>query len=90
MPFRYETDRLHCEDLPVAAIAADVGTPFYCYSAADIRDRFAEYTTHFSSDSAMVCYAVKANSNQSVLRLLARQGAGADVVSAGELKRALA
>lgn len=90
MTFSYRGDQLHCEDLPVQSLAKQVGTPFYCYSAAAIRGRFAEYSTRFGGDDSLICYAVKANSNQSVLRLLAGMGAGADVVSEGELKRALA
>jgi diaminopimelate decarboxylase len=88
--FSYHGDQLHCEDLSVQALAKQVLTPFYCYSAAAIRDRFADYNTHFGGNNGLVCYAVKANSNQSILRLLAALGAGADVVSEGELKRALA
>lgn len=76
--------------MPLETIAGEVGTPFYCYSATAIRHRFREYTTHFEGGNTLVCYAVKANSNQSVLKLLASMGAGADVVSEGELKRALA
>jgi len=86
--FTYQQDRLQCDGVDLEGLAAGVGTPFYCYSAADIRDRFLAYRAHFG-DRGLVCYAVKANSNQAVLRLLAGHGAGADVVSAGELRRAL-
>jgi len=86
--FAYQQDQLHCDDVDLAGLADRVGTPFYCYSAADIRARFGAYREHFG-EGGLVCYAVKANSNQAVLRLLAGLGAGADVVSAGELQRAL-
>lgn len=88
--FHYQADLLHCENLSVEAVARQVGTPFYCYSAEAIRTRFREYTTVFEPDNALICYAVKANSNPSVLGLLAEMGSGADVVSAGELHSALA
>jgi diaminopimelate decarboxylase len=87
--FAYHQDQLHCDGVPIAELAAEVGTPFYCYSAADVRERFVAYRDLFGPRN-QVCYAVKANSNQAVLRLLAGLGAGADVVSEGELRRALA
>jgi len=74
----------------VATLADEVGTPFYCYSAATIRRHYRVFSQAFAGLDALVCYAVKANSNQAVLRLLAREGAGMDVVSGGELARALA
>jgi diaminopimelate decarboxylase len=76
--------------VPVARIAAAVGTPFYCYSSAAIAGAYRGFAEAFAGDKAVVHYAVKANSNQAVIRLLARLGAGADVVSEGELRRALA
>jgi diaminopimelate decarboxylase len=88
--FSYRSDQLLCEDVAVASLAEQVKTPFYCYSATAIRRRFTDYSTQFRAANGLVCYAVKANSNQSVLKLLAGLGAGADVVSGGELKRALA
>jgi len=88
--FAYHQDELYAENLPIAKIADAVGTPFYCYSASAIRDRFSGYAKHFNQAGSLVCYAVKANSNQSVIGLLAGMGAGADVVSGGELQRALA
>lgn len=88
MAFAYQQDQLHCDDVDLAGLADRVGTPFYCYSAAAIRARFGAYREYFG-EGGLVCYAVKANSNQAVLRLLAGLGAGADVVSAGELQRAL-
>ena len=78
------------DDVPVRRIAAEVGTPFYCYAASEMERRYAAYADAFASADATVLYAVKANANQSVIRTFARCGAGADVVSEGELRRALA
>ena len=86
--FTYEQDQLQCDGVRLADLADEVGTPFYCYSAQAIRERFGAYRALFDAND-IVCYAVKANSNQAVLRLLAGLGAGADVVSGGELRRAL-
>jgi diaminopimelate decarboxylase len=72
------------------AIARDVGTPFYCYSTATLERHYRVFADAFADVPALVCYAMKANSNQAVLRTLAQLGAGADVVSEGELKRARA
>jgi diaminopimelate decarboxylase len=88
--FQYKNGVLHAEDVSVPAIAAEVGTPFYCYSTATLTRHYQVFAQAFSSIDAMVCYAMKANSNQAVLATLARLGAGADVVSEGELRRALA
>lgn len=89
MGFTYFEKQLHCDGASIRQAAETVGTPFYCYSAQTLRENFGRYREHFSPERALVCFAVKANSNQSVLKLLAGQGAGADVVSGGELKRAL-
>jgi diaminopimelate decarboxylase len=88
--FDYRNGALHAEEVAVATLADEVGTPFYCYSAATIRRHYRVFSQAFAGLDALVCYAVKANSNQAVLRLLAREGAGMDVVSGGELARALA
>ncbi|MGX5802861.1 diaminopimelate decarboxylase [Bradyrhizobium sp. Arg314] len=88
--FDYRDGALHAEDVAIPDIAAEVGTPFYCYSTATLTRHFRVFKEAFSGLDAMVCYAMKANSNQAVLRTLAKQGAGADVVSEGELRRALA
>ncbi|TPW27290.1 diaminopimelate decarboxylase [Pararhizobium mangrovi] len=88
--FEYRDGVLHAEGVSVEAIAAEVGTPFYCYCAATLRRHYAVFAEALSGLDGMVCYALKANSNQAVLTLLARLGAGADVVSEGELQRALA
>jgi len=74
----------------VAELAAAVGTPFYCYSTATIERHYQVFAGAFADVPALVCYAMKANSNQAVIKTLARLGAGADVVSEGELKRARA
>src|SRR3569623_783676 len=88
--FHYRDGVLHAEDVDVSRLAQAVGTPFYCYSTATLERHYRVFTEAFAGVDALVCYAMKANSNQSVLRTLARLGAGADVVSGGELKRALA
>jgi diaminopimelate decarboxylase len=88
--FQYRDGRLCAEAVPLARIAEEVGTPFYCYATATIERHYRVFTDAFAGLDAMVCYAVKANSNIAVIATLARLGAGADVVSAGELKRALA
>src|SRR6202041_1572359 len=89
-PFTYRNGALHAEDVPLATIAEAVGTPFYCYSSAAIAGRFKEFRDAFAGQSAIISYAMKANSNQAVLTTLAHLGAGMDVVSEGELKRARA
>ena len=87
--FAYRDGELRAEEVAVTAIADAVGTPFYCYSAATIRRHYRVFAEAFKGLDALVCYALKANSNQAVLRLLALEGAGMDVVSGGELARAL-
>jgi diaminopimelate decarboxylase len=89
-PFTYHGGRLACEDVPLAAIAREVGTPVYVYSAGAMRDRLHAYQAAFADRPALFCYAVKANSNIAVIRTLAAAGAGADTVSGGEIERALA
>jgi diaminopimelate decarboxylase len=86
----YRDGQLNLEDVALRDIAATVGTPVYCYSSAIIERSFQGLQKAFEKTSPRICYAVKANSNLAVLRLLARLGAGADVVSEGELRRALA
>lgn len=88
--FQYRQGILHAEDVPLPQIAAEVGTPFYCYSTATLERHYNVFSGAFGDIPTLVCYAMKANSNQSVLTTLARLGCGADVVSGGELKRALA
>ena len=88
--FDYRDGILHAEDVPVPEIAAAVGTPFYCYSTATLERHYTIFSRAFDDISSMVCYAMKANSNQAVLATLAKLGCGADVVSEGELRRARA
>jgi diaminopimelate decarboxylase len=88
--FVYRDSVLHAEDVPLPEIARAVGTPFYCYSSATIERHFQVFRAAFANQNALVCYAMKANSNQAVLATLARLGAGMDVVSEGELRRARA
>jgi diaminopimelate decarboxylase len=88
--FAYQAGVLHAEAVDLVDLAGKVGTPFYCYSTATIERHYQVFTQAFADVSALVCYAMKANSNQAVVKTLARLGAGADVVSEGELKRARA
>jgi diaminopimelate decarboxylase len=89
-PFSYRNGVLHAEDVALATIAEAVGTPFYCYSNAAIEQHFDAFRNAFAGQNALLFYAMKANSNQAVLTTLARLGAGMDVVSEGELRRARA
>ncbi|MCO5070045.1 MAG: diaminopimelate decarboxylase [Rhizobiaceae bacterium] len=88
--FEYRDGVLFAEDVALPEIAAAVGTPFYCYSTATLTRHFQVFSKAFAGIDLLVCYALKANSNQAVIRTLAKLGAGADVVSEGELRRALA
>ncbi len=88
--FHYIDGILHAEDVSLAEIAAEVGTPFYCYSTATLERHYEVLAKAFAGQNALICYAVKANSNQAVLATLGRLGAGMDVVSEGELRRARA
>ena len=88
--FDYRDGVLYAEDVSVPEIAKAVGTPFYCYSTATLERHYRVFSEAFASVDSMVCYAMKANSNQAVLKTLGRLGAGVDVVSEGELRRALA
>jgi len=88
--FEYRNSRLFAEDVPVADIAATVGTPCYIYSRATIERHWRAFDHAFADHPHLVCYAVKANSNLAVLNLLARLGSGFDIVSGGELERVLA
>ncbi|KQP06656.1 diaminopimelate decarboxylase [Methylobacterium sp. Leaf99] len=88
--FHYRDGRLAAEDVDLTALADAVATPFYCYSTATLERHYRVFAQAFAGDDALVCYAMKANSNQAVLTTLARQGAGMDIVSEGELRRALA
>lgn len=81
---------MHAEAVNLSDLADAVGTPFYCYSTATLERHYKVFASAFADVDALVCYAMKANSNQAVIKTLAKLGAGADVVSEGELKRALA
>jgi len=86
--FAYRDGVLHAEAVNLDTLAAAVKTPFYCYSTATLERHYQVFADAFADCRALVCYAMKANSNQAVIKTLARLGAGADVVSGGELKRA--
>src|SRR3981081_2198996 len=88
--FDYRNGVLPAEAVNLIDLAAAVGRPFYCYSTATLERHYRVFSEAFADQTTLVCYAMKANSNQSVLRTLAKLGAGADVVSGGEFKRALA
>ncbi len=87
--FSYRDGEMYAEDVPLARIAAEVGTPFFCYSTATMARHYQVFAGEFADRDALVCYALKANSNQAVIRTFGDMGAGADVVSGGELRRAL-
>lgn len=87
--FNYKDRELYCENVPVKEIASKVKTPFYLYSSAAMTRHFNDFDKAFFGHPHLICFAVKANSNLSVLNLLGKLGAGADIVSGGELHRAL-
>ena len=88
--FLYRNGELHAEDVAIAEIAAEVGTPFYCYSTATLTRHFKLFDDALSGMDHLICYAMKAASNQAILKTLADVGAGMDVVSGGEYLRAKA
>ena len=88
--FAYRDGVLHAEDVSLRALAEEIGTPFYCYSSATLERHYKVMHDAFAGTDHMICYAMKANSNQAVIRTMAELGAGMDVVSEGELRRALA
>jgi diaminopimelate decarboxylase len=88
--FSYVDGQLHADRVPLAAIVEAVGTPAYVYAGAIMRERLRRFLGAFAGQRVLVCYALKANSNLAVVRTLAEAGAGADIVSGGELQRALA
>ncbi len=88
--FLYRDGILHAEDVSVPEIAAAVGTPFYCYSAATLTRHYRLFEQALAGTDHLICYAMKSNSNQAVIHLLASLGAGVDVVSGGEYRRAKA
>src|SRR5205085_1132683 len=88
--FTYQDGVLHAERVPLSTIATEHGTPTYVYSKAQLLENFAGYARPCVGRDALVCYAMKANSNLAILDLLAREGAGFDIVSGGELLRVIA
>jgi diaminopimelate decarboxylase len=88
--FAYRDGVLHAEDVNLKQLAEEIGTPFYCYSTATLERHFKVMADAFAGTDHLICYAMKANSNQSVIKTMAALGAGMDVVSEGELRRALA
>jgi diaminopimelate decarboxylase len=88
--FAYRDGVLHAEDVPLPTLAAEVGTPFYCYATATLLRHYRVFSKAFAGLDSLICYSVKANSNQAIIRTLVEAGAGLDVVSEGELHRALA
>ena len=88
--FPHKNNEMYVDDIAISDIAKQVKTPFYCYSSTAIETSYQEYKNAFSAQDALVCFAVKANSNQAVLATLAKLGSGADVVSMGEIRRAIA
>ena len=88
--FDYRNGVMHAEAVDLVRLAAEVGTPFYCYSTATLERHYQIFADAFAGVDALICYAMKANSNQAVIKTLAKLGAGADVVSEGELRRARA
>ena len=89
-PFTYQNGELYAESVPVSAIAKALGTPAYIYSRAELETRYLAYARALDGTSGMICYAVKANGNLAVLNVLARLGAGFDIVSIGELEKVIA
>src|SRR5260370_16581614 len=88
--FAYRNGVMHAEAVNLVDVAQTVGTPFYCYSTATLTRHYEVFAGAFADVDALVCYAMKANSNQAVIKTLADLGAGADAVSGGELARARA
>lgn len=87
--FLYENNELYCEEVPVSDIAKALGTPLYLYSHATLKQHFRAFDDAFNIIGHMTCFSMKSNSNLAILRLFAREGGGADIVSGGELYRAL-
>lgn len=87
--FRYVENQLLCDEVPLAEIAEEFGTPLYVYSKEQVRENYSALRQALSGEQNIVCYALKANANEAILRLLAEEGAGADVVSGGELYLAM-
>src|SRR3972149_11804579 len=87
--FQYRRDQLFCEDIPVKKIAEEVGTPFYLYSFTTLSNHFKAFDDAFSPIPHITCFSLKSNSNLGILSIFAGLGGGADIMSGGELYRAL-
>src|SRR3989338_3977563 len=87
--FHFKNSELYCENVKVETIAREVWTPFYCYSYKTIVDHFTKIRRAFEPINPLICYAMKANDNLSVVKALLKEGAGLDIVSGGELRKAL-
>lgn len=87
--FKYRRNELYCEDVPVAKIAAEIGTPFYLYSHGTLKRHFKVFNEAFEGIDRLICFSAKANTNLAILRLFATLGCGLDIVSGGELYRGL-
>ena len=87
--FQYQGENLTCEDLEIESITREVETPFYCYSKKKIQDNINKYKNNLKKTNSMICFALKANSNLELIKLMAQEGLGADVVSIGEFQKAL-
>ena len=87
--YSYKNKNLHCENINLIELSKKVGSPFYCYSSKILESRYSELTDAFKEEDLLVCFSLKANSNQSIIKTFSSLGSGADVVSIGELKRAL-
>ena len=87
--YSYKNKNLHCENINLIELSKKVGSPFYCYSSKILESKYSELTDAFKEEDLLVCFSLKANSNQSIIKTFSSLGSGADVVSIGELKRAL-
>ena len=87
--YSYKNKNLHCENINLIELSKKVGSPFYCYSSKILESNYSELTDAFKKEDHLVCFSLKANSNQSIIKTFSSLGSGADVVSIGELKRAL-
>ena len=87
--YSYKNKNLHCENINLIELSKKVGSPFYCYSSKILESKYSELTDAFKEEDILVCFSLKANSNQSIIKTFSSLGSGADVVSIGELKRAL-
>ena len=87
--FQYQGENLTCEDLEIESVTREVETPFYCYSKKKIQDNINKYKNNLKKTNSMICFALKANSNLELIKLMAQEGLGADVVSIGEFQKAL-